>query len=167
MKKVRQNQLTKSVQNKIYLLRGQEIVLDRDLAEFYGVKPYRLREQIKRNLRRFPDDFMFQLAKNEIEVMVSQNAIPSKKHLGGSLPYAFTEHGALMVASVLNTTQAVEMSVFIIRAFVEMRKMLSSHQEILTLLKEMERHFNYKINVHQILIQGIVNTLDELTDRLS
>ncbi len=79
------------VERKIYLIRGQKVMLDKDLAVLYGVKPIRLREQVKRNIRRFPDDFMFQLNEKEIDSMVSQNAIPSRKYLGGYKPYVFTE----------------------------------------------------------------------------
>src|SRR6187431_930962 len=86
--------------NKIYLIRKHKVMLDRDLAELYGVKAIRLREQVKRNQQRFPENFMFQLRENEVDNMVSQNAIPSKQHLGGTLPYAFTEHGVLMLANV-------------------------------------------------------------------
>ncbi len=85
-----------SIKDKIYTIRNMQVMLDRDLAELYGVKSIRLREQVKRNMERFPSDFMFQLDKNEIAFMVSQNAIPSKKQLGGTLPYAYTEHGILM-----------------------------------------------------------------------
>src|SRR5215471_18895794 len=91
------------VMNKIFLIRGQKIMLDRDLAELYGVKPTRLREQVKRNITRFPENFMFQLSEGEAEMMVSQNAIPSRKHMGGSLPFAFTEHGVLMLANILKS----------------------------------------------------------------
>ena len=87
--------------SKIYNVRGQKIMLDRDLAELYGVKAIRLREQVKRNIERFPNHFMFRLSGKEVEAMVSQNAIPSRQHLGGALPYAFTEHGVLMLANVL------------------------------------------------------------------
>jgi hypothetical protein len=78
---------------KIYTIRGVQVMLDKDLAFFYGVKPIRLREQIKRNPNRFPSDFVFQLSQFEIDILVSQNAIPSLKSLGGSIPYVFTEHG--------------------------------------------------------------------------
>ncbi len=84
--------------NKIYYIRKQKVMLDRDLAELYGVQATRLREQVKRNIDRFPSNFMFQLTAKEAEAMVSQNAIPSKQQLGGYLPYAFTEHGVLMRA---------------------------------------------------------------------
>src|SRR4051812_37329548 len=85
--------------NKIYYTRSQKVMLDRDLAELYGVQSIRLREQVKRNISRFPENFMFRLTENEVETMVSQNAIPSRQHLGGALPYAFTEHGVLMLAN--------------------------------------------------------------------
>ena len=85
------------VMNKIYFIRGQKVMLDRDLAELYDIKPIRLREQVKRNISRFPVNFMFQLSEKEVNAMVSQNAIPSRRHLGGYLPYAFTEHGILVV----------------------------------------------------------------------
>jgi len=85
---------------KIYFLRNEKVMLDRDLAELFGVKAIRLREQVKRNASKVPDHFMFQLTEIEINIMVSQFAIPSKKHLGGTLPYAFTEHGVLMLANV-------------------------------------------------------------------
>src|SRR3989338_9663855 len=113
------------LENKIYLIRGQKVMLDRDLAELYGVKAFRLREQVKRNKQKFPDDFMFRLSEEEVNLLVSQNAIPSRKHLGGFLPYVFTEHGALMLASVLNSTLAVEVGIFIVRAFVKLRQILS------------------------------------------
>ena len=81
------------VAQKIFLIRGHRVMLDRDLAALYEVKPIRLREQVKRNLKRFPEDFMFQLNDQEVDFMVSQNAIPSRKHLGGFYPYVFTEQG--------------------------------------------------------------------------
>lgn len=87
------------VMNKIYLIRRQKVMLDKDLAVLYDIQPIRLREQVKRNINRFPENFMFPLSEKEAELMVSQNAIPSRKHLGGSLPYVFTEHGVLMLAN--------------------------------------------------------------------
>jgi hypothetical protein len=125
--------------NKIFLIRGQKVMLDRDLAELYGVKSIRLREQVKRNIDRFPDRFMFQLTDNEVVFMVSQNAIPSKKHLGGSLPYAFTEHGVLMLANVLKSGRAIQMSVRIIDVFVKIREMLLTHKDILLKLEQFEK----------------------------
>lgn len=90
------------VVKKIYMIRGHKVMLDRDLAELYGVKAIRLREQVKRNKERFPENFMMQLTEAEVEDMVSQNAIPSKQVLGGAFPYVFTEHGVLMSLYLLN-----------------------------------------------------------------
>ena len=126
------------IMSKIYLLRNQKIMLDRDLAALYGVKPIRLREQVKRNSVRFPANFMFQLTEDEAETMVSQNAIPSRRHLGGALPYAFTEHGVLMLANVLKTQTAMNVSIRIIEIFVKMRELLLSHKDILLQLEKIE-----------------------------
>jgi hypothetical protein len=120
------------VLSKIYYIRGYKVMLDKDLAELYGVEPRRLRQQVKRNADRFPEKFMFQLTDTEIDSMVSQIAIPSKQHLGGYLPYAFTEHGVLMLASILRSKIAMQVSVRIIEIFVKMREMLSAHSDILT-----------------------------------
>lgn len=119
------------VMNKIYLVRGQKIMLDKDLAELYDIKSIRLREQVKRNISRFPENFMFQLNEKEVDVMVSQNAIPSRKHLGGYLPYAFTEHGVLMLANVLRSERAIQVSIRIVEIFVKVRELLLTHKDIL------------------------------------
>jgi hypothetical protein len=91
------------IQSRIYTIRSVQVMLDKDLAVFYGVKPIRLREQVKRNIKRFPVDFMFQLTEEEAELMVSQNAIPSKQSLGGSMPYVFTEQGVAAISAVLTS----------------------------------------------------------------
>lgn len=106
------------ITSKIYLIRGQKVMLDRDLAELYDVKNIRLREQVKRNMDKFPEHFMFRLTEIEADSMVSHFAIPSKKHLGGSLPYVFTEHGILQLANVLTGDRATQMSIRIIEVFV-------------------------------------------------
>lgn len=128
------------VASKIYLLRGHKIMLDRDLATLYGVKAIRLREQVRRNVERFPKNFMFKLANEEVESMVTQNAIPSKKHLGGFLPLAFTEHGVLMLANVLKSEQALKMSIRIIELFVKLREVVLTHKDILLKLEQLERN---------------------------
>lgn len=125
--------------SKIYQLRNKSVMLDRDLAELYDVKAYRLREQVKRNISRFPENFMFQLTEKEVELMVSQNAIPSKQHLGGYLPYAFTEHGVLQLSNVLKSERANLISIKIIELFVKMREMLLTHKDILMQLEEMRK----------------------------
>jgi hypothetical protein len=123
---------------KIYLLRGQKVMLDEDLAELYQVPTGRLNEQVKRNIARFPADFMFQLTKDEFENLKSQNATSS---WGGrrKLPSAFTEHGVLMLSSVLNSERAVSVNIQIMRIYTKMREMLMTNQEILLKLEQLER----------------------------
>ncbi len=124
---------------KILMIRNQKVLLDKDLAELYGVIPRRLREQVKRNSNRFPAHFMFQLTQNEAEAMVSQNATPSRKYFGGSLPYAFTEHGVLMLANVLKSKTAIEVSLRLVDLFVRMREMISANKEVLLKLNQLEK----------------------------
>lgn len=139
IKRARKRFSDDDIVDKIYYIRKQKVMLDRDLAELYGVKPIRLREQVKRNAGKFPPHFMFRLTRKEADVMVSQNAIPSSRHFGGYLPYAFTEHGILMLANVLKSKTATSLSVRIIEIFVKMREMLSAHKEILFRVQELER----------------------------
>jgi uncharacterized protein YjcR len=146
------------IERKIYLIRGHKVMLDKDLAELYGVKPIRLREQVKRNLKRFPDDFMFQLNDQEIESMVSQNAIPSRKHLGGYQPYVFTEQGVAMLATVLNSETAIQANIAIMRAFVKLREILSTHKELSYKLAQLER----KMEKHDDEIKVIFNAIRQL-----
>lgn len=128
----------KNIESKIYTLRGMQVMLDRDLADFYEVKTIRLREQVKRNNNRFPDDFMFQLTNEEVDYMVSQNAIPSKQHLGGSLPYVFSEQGVGALSAVLTSARAVEVSIMIMRAFVAMRRFILSNAQVFHRLNTLE-----------------------------
>ena len=130
------------IERRIHLFRGHKVMLDKDLALLYGVKPIRLREQVKRNLARFPDDFMFQLNDQEIDLMVSQNAIPSRKHLGGYNPYVFTEQGVAMLATVLNSDRAIQVNIEIMRAFVRLRQMLASNAELARKLAAMEKKYD-------------------------
>ena len=148
------------VTDKIYFIRGYKVMLDKDLAGLYGVKAIRLREQVKRNHDRFPGNFMFQLTDQEVDGMVSQNAIASKKHLGGSLPYAFTEHGILMLANVLKSKQAITMSIRIIEIFVRLREALLTHKDILLKLEQLER----KVVQHDDAVKVIFGYLKELLE---
>jgi ORF6N domain-containing protein len=118
------------IERRIYLIRGQKVMLDRDLAELYQVKPIALRQQVKRNLERFPKDFTFQLTEKEADLLVSQSVIPSKKSLGGYLPYVFTQEGVAMLSSVLRSKRAIQVNVAIMRAFVRLRQMLESNEEL-------------------------------------
>ena len=144
--------------NKIYYIRKQKIMLDRDVAELYGVQAIRLREQVKRNIDRFPSNFMFQLTAKEVEAMVSLNAIPSRQHLGGFFPYAFTEHGVLMLASILKSKQALHVSISIIEIFVKMREILSTNKDILLQMQKIER----KLTAHDEDIRLIFEALKQL-----
>ncbi|MBW6459837.1 MAG: ORF6N domain-containing protein [Bacteroidales bacterium] len=127
------------IMSKIYLIRGVKVMLDKDLAELYGVKAIRLREQVKRNSDRFPENFMFRLTEEETDFMVSQNAIPSRQYLGGHLPLVFTEHGVLMLANVLKSERAIKMSIRIIEVFLKIREMLLTHNDILLKLEKLEQ----------------------------
>jgi len=147
--------------NKIYFLREEKVMLDRDLALLYGVKPIQLRQQVKRNTIRFPEHFMFQLNKTEVEIMVSQNVIPSLKHLGGHLPYAFTEHGALMLANVIKSERAIKVSIRIIELFVKLRKFNLSYHE---LRREMER-IKSKLDNNDKNIELLFSYFDELIEK--
>ncbi len=129
------------ITNKIYQIRDKKVMLDRDLASLYDIEAIRLREQVKRNLKRFPENFMFQLSEKEVDILVSQNAIPSRKQLGGYLPYAFTEHGILMLANVIKNERAIKVSIRIIEIFVRMREMLLAYKDILHKLEEIERKY--------------------------
>ncbi|WP_456378296.1 ORF6N domain-containing protein [Lutibacter sp.] len=149
------------ISNKIYFIRNQKVMLDRDLAELYDVKSIRLREQVKRNIDKFPEHFMFRLSEIETDLMVSKNAIPSKKHLGGSLPYVFTEHGILQLSNVIKSKRATQMSIKIIEIFIQMREMLSNS---LTLKVEIEE-IKKKLTNHSKNIELVFNYLDELIEK--
>jgi hypothetical protein len=119
-------------------MRDVQIMLDRDLAELYHVKAIRLREQVKRNIKRFPPEFMFQITEDEVDFMVSQNAIPSKRHLGGALPYVFTEQGVAMLSAVLKSETAIKMSIQIMSAFIAMRRFLVENAGVFQRLDKLE-----------------------------
>ena len=138
-KEIKNSQLYDTIISKIFLVRGKKVMLDKDLADLYEVKAVRLREQVKRNIVRFPLNFMFRLTEQETEFMVSQNAIPSKQHLGGHLPYVFTEHGVLMLANVLKSERAIKMSIRIIEVFIKIREMLLMEKDILLKLEKLDQ----------------------------
>ncbi len=131
---------------KIILIRDEKVILDVHLAELYGVETRALKQAVKRNLGRFPPDFMYELTAQEVEGVVSQNVIPHKKFFGGAIPYAFTETGVAMLSSVLKSEKAVEMNILIIRTFVTLRKMALNYQEIMQKLEAMESGNSKKFN---------------------
>jgi phage regulator Rha-like protein len=148
------------IERTIVVLRGHKVLLDVDLAELYGVTIKRLNEQVKRNIERFPPDFMFQLTKDEQDSLRSQVAtlnIGRGQHRK-YLPYAFTEHGAIMVASVLNSQKAIEMSVLVVRAFVKLRNLLATHRQLAIKLNELET----KLSTHDQQIVVLFDAIREL-----
>lgn len=151
------------ITNKIYLVRGKTVMLDRDLAVLYDVKNTRLREQVKRNTHKFPEHFMFRLTEAETDFMVSQNAIPSKKHLGGSLPYVFTEHGILQLANILTGDRATQMSIKIIEVFVQMREALAKNLNLKLEIEEIKK----KIKNQSKNIELVFDYLDQLIGKKS
>jgi phage regulator Rha-like protein len=141
------------VAEKIYLIRDKKVMLDSDLAELYEVPTKRLNEQVKRNIRRFPEDFMFQLTKEEFEYLKSQFATSS---WGGrrTMPYVFTEQGVAMLSSVLHSDRAIDINVAIIRTFIRLREMLSTHKDIARKIEEHDQHIsNLYTYIEQILSQ--------------
>ena len=150
-----------SIVSRIFLIRGQKVMLDSDLASLFGVPTKRFNEQIKRNISRFPSDFMFQLTQEEFKFLRSQLAT-SNEGRGGRryFPLVFTEHGAIMAATVLNSPLAVEMSVFVVRAFVKLREMLPTHKELAHKIEELER----KLGVHDEAIIGLFEAIKQLME---
>ncbi len=148
-----------AVESRILLLRHQRVILDADIAELYGVPVKVLNQQIKRNQKRFPPDFVFQLSAKEYEALRSQ-VVTSKERRGGRryLPYAFTEHGAIMAATVLNSERAVEMSVFVVRAFVRLREMLANNRKLAGKIDELEN----RLDTHDSTIQDLIEAIKEL-----
>ena len=149
------------IASRILIVRGQKVMLDADLAQLYGVSTGRFNEQVRRNRDRFPSDFMFQLTNQEVERLRSQIAISIGETMeagrGGRryLPLAFTEHGAIMAATILNTPQATEVSEFVVRAFVRLREMVAANKELAKKLDELER----RVSHHDEAITNIVKAI--------
>ena len=135
------------IERSILLIRGQKVMLSTHLAELYDVETRVLNQAVKRNISRFPEDFMFQLNTSEAEQLVSQNVIPHKKYFGGSLPYAFTEQGVAMLSSVLNSERAIKVNIEIMRAFVRLRQILASNKELAKKLDELEKKYDSQFKV--------------------
>jgi hypothetical protein len=148
-----------AIEKVIHVIRGEKVILDADLSRLYDVETRRLNEQVRRNEDRFPEDFVFQLSRDEIEHLKSHFAT-SRSGWGGPRkpPFAFTEHGAIMAAAVLNSPRAVETSVFVVRAFVRLRSLLAGHSELATRVAELER----KLTTHDDQILAIVEAIKQL-----
>src|SRR5882724_9325453 len=153
------------ITHSILVFRGHKVLLDAELAALYGVTTSRLNEAIKRNLGRFPPDFMFQLTSAEHAALISQIAT-SKPGRGGrrKLPWVFTEHGAIQAANVLNSQLAVQMGVYVVRAFVQLRDLLASNKELARRVDELEARLEKKLTTHDEAIVGILKAIRELTN---
>jgi hypothetical protein len=144
------------IESKIFLIRGQKVMLDADLAELYGVETKRLNEQMRRNIERFPEDFMFRLsAEEKAEVVANCDHLARLKY-SATLPYAFTEHGALMLGNVLKSDRAVEVSLMVVRTFVQLRQMLTSNVELSRKLAALEKNYDIKFRavfdaIHELM----------------
>jgi hypothetical protein len=148
------------VESRILFLRERRVILDSDLAQLYGVPVRQLNQQVKRNPRRFPSDFVFQINRREQVTLRSQIVI-SRMNWGGRryLPYAFTEHGATMAATVLNSRQAIEMSVFVVRAFIRLREMLATNRQLAAKIDELEKN----LQTHDSAIRGLIHAIRDLS----
>lgn len=141
-----------TIHNKIYQIRGERIMLDFDLAEMYEVETRVLKQAVRRNLDRFPQDFMFQLTDDEIDNMVSQSVIPSKSKFGGAKPFAFTEQGVAMLSSVINSNKAIQVNIAIIRAFVVLRQHLADYKDLKEAIEVLEKQMNVQFkDINQAL----------------
>ncbi len=145
------------IENKILLIRGQKVILDKDLAQLYDVETFNLNKAVKRNIDRFPQDFMFQLTKEEFDNLKFQFGISS---WGGTrkLPYAFTEQGIAMLSSVLHSKRAVHVNILIMRTFVKLREIVSTHKELAQKLKDLE----LKLETHDEQISSIMEAINQL-----
>ena len=140
------------IKNSILHIRGKRVILDFELAKLYEVETRVLKQAVRRNMERFPEDFLFELSTDEMQNMVSQNVIPSLKYFGGATVYAFTEQGVAMLSSVLRSKKAIQINISIMRAFVMMRQWALNHQELSARLDELEQEYGQKFSdIEQLL----------------
>jgi hypothetical protein len=145
-----------NISSFIYFIRGEKVMLDADIAKLYEVETRVLKQAVRRNRKRFPDDFMFELTNEEMDFLVSQNVIPSKKVFGGSKPFAFTEQGISMLASVLNCSRAIEVNIAILRTFVKLRQLLQHHKELADRIESLERKYDEQFQMVFAALQEMV-----------
>jgi flagellar capping protein FliD len=136
-----------NIASLIYFIRGEKVMLDTDLAKLYDVETRVLKQAVRRNLDRFPEDFMFELSNEEIDRMVSQNVIPSKQIFGGAKPFAFTEQGIAMLSSVLNSKIAIQVNIAILRTFVKLRQLLKDHKDLADKIEKLEQKYDQQFKV--------------------
>ncbi len=149
---------SRAITSKIYLIRGLKIMLDRDLAELYGVETRTLKQAVRRNQERFPEDFMFELSNQEVKDLRSQSVIPSAHGGTRYKPMAFTELGVAMLSSVLKSERAIQANIDIMRAFTHLRRMLATHEDLKRKIEEMESKYDEQF---QIVFEAIQQLLTE------
>mgnify|MGYP001199954513 CR=1 FL=1 len=147
--------------SRIYFIRGQKIMLDFDLALMYEVETRALKQQVRRNIESFPDDFMFLLSEKEIEQLVSQNVIPSKSVLGGAFPMVFTEQGVAMLSSVLKSKKARLVNIAIMRTFVQLRKLIDTNKELAHKIESLEKKYDQQFRVVFDAIKELIHQKNE------
>ena len=159
MAKLKQQIVTveEKIIKRILFLRAEKVILDVHLAEFYGVQTRVLKQAVRRNIERFPEDFMFELTEEEIKSVVSQNVIPHKKYLGGAFPFAFTETGVAMLSSVLKSNTAIDMNIAIIRAFIALRKVASEYEEIMEIITAMRLQYDTRFDELYSALERLIN----------
>ena len=155
-----------NIASHIYLIRGQKVMLDYDLAMLYGVETRALKQAAKRNAKRFPEDFMFVLTENEVNNLVSQNVIPSKSYLGGALPMVFTEQGVAMLSGILNSERAIDVNIAIMRTFVQIRRWMSSHKELAKKVEELEKKYDEKFRIIFEAIKLLIKQENESSSQI-
>ena len=153
--------LQETIQRKIFTLRGKRVMLARDLAVLYGVETRVINQAVRRNKTRFPDDFMFQLTKEDIKILRSQIVILKENQHFKYMPYAFTEHGILMLSSVLNSERAVQANIQIMRAFTKMREMLLNYRDLKEKIEKMEQKYDYQFKAVFEAIQQLLEPPDK------
>ena len=159
--------LAEDIQSRILIIRNRKVILDADLARLYEVTTTRLNEQVRRNLERFPEDFMFQLTKEEFSALISQNATSKVGHGGRrKLPLVFTEYGAVMAASVLNSPRAVDVSVYVVRAFISLRELAASYADLAKKIEELESKYDAQFAVVFDAIKQLMIPPDESRRRI-
>ena len=148
--------------NKIYIIRGQKVMLDRDLADLYNVETRRLKEKVRRNISRFPEEFMFELTKEELEEWRNNYASSNRDVMGIRIaPFVFTEHGILMLSSILNSEKAVQMNIQIIKTFVQLRKLANNYEEIMEKIQQMELQYNEQFTELYAVLQKLLEAPEE------
>ena len=149
-----------AISHKIYFLRKTRVMIGSDLAVLYGVTTFNLNKAVRRNLRRFPKDFIFRVTSSEFDSLIFQTGISKKKGRGGSryLPYAFTEHGIAMLSSVLHSDRAVQVNIAIMRAFLQIRAMLATHEDLRRKIMEMEKRYDSKFHAVFATLRQMLET---------